>query len=196
MFSTLQGIVIGAVVLVAILVMAIVATHNARRQREQLRRKFGPEYNRAIAEYGSVAKAERQLMLRARRLQRFKLQKLNDADRIHYATAWTEIQAKFVDAPAEAVNDANELIKTVMQARGYPVEDFEHRVADLSVEHANVVQHYRAARALALANREGRANTEELRQAFVHYRALFTDLLAETRVMHPSHPSSMRHARA
>lgn len=192
MFSTLQGIVIAAVVIVAILVMAIIATQTARRQRERLRRKFGPEYDRAVAEYGSVAKAERQLLMRARRLERFKLRKLDEADRIHYVTAWSAIQAKFVDEPAEAVDAANELIKTVMQARGYPVEDFEHRVADLSVEHANVVQHYRAARALALANREGRANTEELRQAFVHYRALFTDLLPEPRVLSPS----MRHARA
>jgi hypothetical protein len=192
MFSTLQGIVIGGVILVAIVVMAIIATQNTRRQRAKLRRQFGPEYDRAIAEYGSVAKAERQLVLRARRLQRFKLRQLNEADRLHYMTAWTAVQSKFVDDPAGAVNDANVLIKTVMQARGYPVEDFEHRVADLSVEHANVVQHYRAARALALANREGRANTEELRQAFVHYRALFTDLLPEPQIMHPS----MHHARA
>jgi hypothetical protein len=90
------------------------------------------------------------------------------------------------------VTEGSRLIKTVMQARGYPVEDFEHRVADLSVDHADVVQHYRAARALALANQEGRANTEELRQAFVHYRALFTELLAEADVA----PTTLRHARA
>jgi hypothetical protein len=195
MFSNLQGIVIIVLVLVAVVVMALIATDNARRRREKLRRRFGPEYDRAVQEFGNVARAESELAARARRLERLHLHELNQADRIHFGNAWSALQAKFVDSPSEAVNEANQLIKTVMQARGYPVEDFEHRVADLSVEHANVVQHYRAARTLAEANREGRANTEELRQAFVHYRALFTDLLSEPKMAHPSHPS-MRQARA
>jgi hypothetical protein len=191
--STLQGIVVVVVILVALLVMVVVATENARRRREKLRRQFGPEYDRAVQQFGSVAKAERELSARARRLERIHLHDLNDADRIHFSNAWTAVQAKFVDNPSEAVHDANQLIKTVMQARGYPMEDFEHRVADLSVDHANVVQHYRAARELAHANREGRVNTEELRQAFVHYRALFSELLQEPKA--EEHPN-MRHARA
>lgn len=195
MFSTMQGIVIGIVIVVALIVMVIISTENTRRQREKLRRRFGPEYDRAVVQLGSVTKAERELTRRARRFDRFKVRPLNEADRLNFSTAWTTVQAKFVDDPSGAVNDANELIKVVMLARGYPVEDFEHRVADLSVEHAGVVQHYRAARALALANREGRVNTEELRQAFVHYRALFNDLLAEPKLSQRSHPS-MRHARA
>jgi hypothetical protein len=191
--STLQGIVVVVAILVALLVMVVVATENARRRREKLRRQFGPEYDRAVQQFGSVAKAERELSARARRLERIHLHDLNDADRIHFSNAWTAVQAKFVDNPSEAVHEANQLIKTVMQARGYPMEDFEHRVADLSVDHANVVQHYRAARELAHANREGRVNTEELRQAFVHYRALFSELLQEPKA--EEHPT-MRHARA
>jgi hypothetical protein len=192
MFSNLQGIVIIVLVLVAVVVMALIAADNTRRRREKLRRRFGPEYDRAVQEFGNVAKAEKELSERARRLERLHLHDLNQADRIHFGNAWSACQAKFVDSPSAAVSEANQLIKTVMQARGYPVEDFEHRVADLSVEHATVVQHYRAARTLAEANREGRANTEELRQAFVHYRALFTDLLSEPKVAH----ASMRQVRA
>ncbi len=190
--TTLQGIIVVLLILAAVVVMVVVTTENARRRREKLRRRFGPEYDRAVQEHGSVARAERELAARTRRLERLELRELNDADRIHFSNAWTAVQAKFVDNPSEAVHDANQLIKTVMQARGYPMEDFEHRVADLSVDHANVIQHYRAARTLAEANREGRANTEELRQAFVHYRALFADQLSETRVEH----SNMQHARA
>jgi hypothetical protein len=192
MMSPLQGIVLAVIVLVAIVVMVVIAAENGRRRRLRLRRQFGPEYERAVEQYGSVGKAERELIGRARRSQRLHLRDLNDADRIHFGNAWAGVQAKFVDDPSAAVNEGSRLIKTVMQARGYPVEDFEHRVADLSVEHAHVVQHYRAARALAQANQEGRANTEELRQAFVHYRALFTELLAVADV----EPTTLRHARA
>jgi hypothetical protein len=192
--STLQGTVVVAVILVALLVMVVVATDSVRRRRVKLRRQFGPEYDRAVEQFGSVAKAERELAARARRLERVQVRQLNEADRMHFTNAWTAIQAKFVDNPWDAVHEAHQLIKTAMQARGYPVEDFEHRVADLSVDHANVVQHYRAARELAHANREGRVNTEELRQAFVHYRALFADLLQEPRV--EEHPSGMHHVQA
>jgi type II secretory pathway pseudopilin PulG len=192
MMSPLQGIVVAVIVLVAIVIMVVIAAENGRRQRARLRRQFGPEYERAIEQYGSIGRAEKALSARARRLQKFHLRNLNDADRVHFGNAWTGVQTKFVDDPSAAVHEANRLIKTVMQARGYPVEDFEHRVADLSVDHAHVVQHYRAARALAQANQEGRANTEELRQAFVHYRALFTELLSEADV----EPVTLRHARA
>jgi hypothetical protein len=190
--TTTQAIIVVLLILVALVVVLVVTTDNARRRRAKLRSRFGPEYDRAVQQFGSVAKAERELAARTRRLERLDPRDLNEADRIHFSNAWSAVQVKFVDNPSEAVHDANQLIKTVMQARGYPVEDFEHRVADLSVDHANVVQHYRAARTLAEANREGRANTEELRQAFVHYRALFTELLAEAKVEHPN----MQHARA
>ena len=190
--STLQGTVVVVLILVALLVMVIVSTENGRRRRDKLRRRFGPEYDRAVKQFGSEIKAERELAARVRRMDRINLRELAQADRVRFSKEWSAVQTTFVDSPSEAVRDANQLIKKVMQARGYPVADYEHRVADLSVDHADVVRHYRAARAVAEANREGRASTEELRQAFIHYRALFADLLAEPKVAHPE----MRHARA
>jgi hypothetical protein len=174
-----QIVIIAVVVVLAIALIAWFASRNSHSQRERLRRRFGPEYDRAIEQYGSAAKAERMLMDRARRIEKFHVRPLSEADRTRLGASWRTVQARFVDDPSGAVREANELIKTVMHTRGYPVEEFEQRVADLSVDHAGVVQHYRAARVLAEANREGRANTEDLRQAFVHYRALFADLLDE-----------------
>jgi hypothetical protein len=178
--STTTWIVLLAVGAASVLLIMLVAAKSSKTRREALRRRFGPEYDRAVQEHGSVSKAERALALRARRVHGFQVRALNDADRVLFSNTWSKIQARFVDDPTGAVHEADRLIKTVMQARGYPLRgDFDDRVADLSVDHANVVQHYRAARVLADANREGRANTEELRQAFVHYRALFADLLEE-----------------
>ena len=169
-------VLIGAGVLV-IALLALGAARAPRARRAELKGRFGPEYDRAIEQYGSVARAERELLAREKRVQHFRLRRLSDADRTRFAEEWRAAQSRFVDDPSSAVNVADELIGRVMAARGYEVDEFEQRVADLSVGHANVVQHYRAARVLADANREGRANTEELRQAFVHYRALFSDLL-------------------
>jgi hypothetical protein len=185
MVLTSQQIVIIAIAVVVVLAaVAWFASRNSHSRRESLRRRFGPEYDRAIEQYGSAGKAEAMLMERARRIAKFHVRTLNETDRARFGASWRTVQARFVDDPSGAVREANELIKAVMQARGYPVEDFEQRVADLSVEHGPVVQHYRAARVLAEANQEGRANTEDLRQAFVHYRALFSDLLDEQGVEH------------
>ena len=164
---------------VAFALALILTTRESNRRRVQLRNRFGPEYERALADYGSEDLAERALLTRAKRVKKLHLKDLGSETRVRHASAWQNVQRMFVDDPGRAVHEADQLIQTVMRARGYPVEDFEQRVADLSVDHPSVVQHYRAARALADANREGRANTEELRQAFVHYRALFADLLGE-----------------
>jgi hypothetical protein len=158
----------------------------------ELRRRFGPEYDRAVEELGSRARAERELAARARRVERVRFRELSDADRARFTSAWANVQAQFVDDPASAVQAANVLIQELMQARGYPSGDYEHRVADLSVEHPAVVQHYRAARALSESSRTGQANTEELRQAVVHYRVLFADLLQESGPGH--HPLHEVHA--
>jgi hypothetical protein len=179
MLTPEQIALLAVIVLLVLGVIAMIASRSARTRRVSLRRRFGPEYDRAIEQYGSAAKAERVLLDRAKRVGGIRLQPLSEADRSRFAASWRSVQARFVDDPAGAVRDANELIKNVMQAHGYPMENFEQRVADLSVDHANVVHHYRSARVLAEANREGRANTEELRQAFVHFRVLFTDLLEE-----------------
>ena len=171
--------------IVAILIVAVVASrHRARVRRAELQRKFGPEYDRAVEEYGPD-RADRELLSRERRVGHFQSRELNAVDRARFLNSWSSIQAQFVDDPGVAVTGANELINEVMRARGYPTEDFEQRVADLSVEHAAVVQHYRAAKALADANRNGQVNTEELRQAMVHYRMLFADLLQEPKAATP-----------
>ena len=172
-------ILVGAVALIAIAIMAWLVVRSSRRRHVELRQRFGPEYERAVSEYGGERRAERELAKREHRVNRLHLHPLRVAERLRFEGQWRTVQARFVDDPSGAVTAADELIQAVMQAHGYPVRDFEHRVQDLSVEHANVVQHYRAARILSDANREGRANTEELRQAFVHYRALFADLLDE-----------------
>jgi hypothetical protein len=177
-------LLVGALVLVAIAVVAWLVARSSRRRHVELRQRFGPEYDRAVSEYGNEKRAERALMKRENFVHRLHLRPLREAERMRFAGEWRTIQAQFVDDPSGAVRAADELIQAVMGAHGYPIRDFEQRVQDLSVEHANVIQHYRAARSLSDANREGRANTEELRQAFVHYRALFADLLDEPGSVH------------
>jgi hypothetical protein len=171
-----------ALLVIAIAAIALLNARSARRRHAQLRQRFGPEYERVVEEQGSVARAERELRAREKRIDHLNLRALPPAELERFSADWRRVQARFVDDPSGAVQAADELIKAVMLARGYAVERFDQRVADLSVEHAEVVQHYRAAGVLAAANREGRANTEELRQAVVHYRALFADLLQQPEV--------------
>jgi len=193
--TTTQWTILAAVLAVlAVVAIALLSARASRRRHALLKDRFGPEYDRAIEEHGSVTRAERELAAREKRVRQQKLHPLQESVRARFSSDWSEVQARFVDDPSGAVQAADELIKDVMLARGYQADtEFDERVADLSVEHANVVQHYRAARVLSDANREGRANTEELRQAFVHYRALFADLLAETQ---PVPEGRMQEARA
>jgi hypothetical protein len=164
----------------AALIVTIFATRRRARLRSaDLRRRFGPEYERTVEEMGSSTRAERELAARKRRVEHFRFHELGEADRERFESMWNHIQAQFIDDPAAAVADANELIKDMMRARGYPNDGFEQRVADLSVDHPDVVAHYRAARALADSNRNEQFDTEELRQAVVHYRFLVADLLQE-----------------
>lgn len=174
--SLLLWTIVALVGVAIVIALAVASRRHARARRLELQRRFGPEYERAVEELGP-ARAERELAARARRVEHFHFRDLGTADRGRFASSWSRIQLQFVDDPAVAVSSANELIKEVMRARGYPTEDFEQRAADLSVEHPAVVQHYRAAQALADSNRAGQASTEELRQAVVHYRVLFNDLL-------------------
>ncbi len=170
-----------AVVLVVLVVLALAgfaAWAYMRRQRsEQLRERFGPEYERTVREYGDEKVAEERLRERQKRVAGLELRALPPADRLRYAAAWREAQARFVDDPPAAIADANELIKGVMQARGYPMAHFDQRAEDISVHHPEVVQHYRAAREIAGRSERRQAGTEDLRQAMVHYRALFQELL-------------------
>jgi hypothetical protein len=177
MTTTAEWLIVALALLLAVVIGLLAFRASRQRRHERLRQRFGPEYEHALEEYGNPERAERELAARAQRVHRFHVRELDEADREHFSDSWRRVQAHFVDDPSAAAQEADVLIKAVMAARGYPVEDFNQRVADLSVDHADVVQHYRAARALSEANNAGRADTEELRQAFVHYRALFAELL-------------------
>jgi hypothetical protein len=166
--------------IVVIVVVGGIVWMMMQRRTEELRKRFGPEYDRAITEHGDARQAESELAARQKRVERLDIHPLDPAERERFVDAWQATQSHFVDAPTEAIKDADRLVSEVMRTRGYPVGDFEQRAADISVDHPVVVENYRAARAIALSNERGAASTEELRQAIVHYRALFEDLL-ETR---------------
>jgi hypothetical protein len=171
--------VLVAVALFAVVVLAIAAARSrAHARHAALKRRFGPEYDRAVEEVGPE-RADRVLAERADRVKRFRVRELSAADRDRFSSEWMRIQAGFVDDPGVAVGEANALIEQVMRARGYPSRGYEERLEDLSVDHPAVVQHYRAASALSDSSRTGQLNTEELRQAVVHYRVIFADLLQE-----------------
>lgn len=157
-----------------------------RRQHEGLRRRFGPEYEYALAGLGDDSSTDRELYSRTKRVQRLPLRVLDEAECERFAIRWAEVQTRFVDNPGVAVRRADQLILELMRTLGYPEEGFEQRVLDLSVRYSEFVQHYRAGRALLDANRGEHADTEELRQAFVHFRALFGELLADGGSVHAS----------
>jgi len=177
---TVEGLLAIMAVVVVVAVGAGVGfwlrSRNTQR-RASLRREFGPEYDRLVESCGDRDQAERELAAREHRVKKLHIRLLSPQERDGFGAAWAGIQHRFVDEPVGAVADADRLVKEVMQRRGYPMDNFDQRVADLSVNHASVVQHYRAARALAASSAQGHAGTEDLRQAIVHYRALFSDLL-------------------
>ncbi|MGN9777868.1 hypothetical protein ACTMS0_19210 [Micromonospora sp. H33] len=179
--SPTQVIVIVVVVLV-IVALAVAGRTYARRRA--LRSRFGPEYDRVVAEQDSRTAAERELRDRERRHAELTLTPLSPESRARYAAAWEELQVRFVDSPKETVGDADELVTRLIAERGYPTGDFSDQIAHLSVEHARTLTHYRDAHEIHLRNSRGEASTEELRQAVVHYRALFADLLGEEPVGH------------
>jgi predicted nucleic acid-binding protein len=157
-----------------------------RRRSNQLRAEFGPEYKRAVDETGDRRAAETELRERQQRVEALDVRPLPAREREAYAQEWRRVQAEFVDEPGAAITEADALIGKVMEARGYPVVDFEQRVADISVGHANVVEHYRAAHQIASRRDDVRTDTEALRQAMVHYRALFEDLLESSNGTNPA----------
>ena len=180
-------LVLLAVVVVAAALAVVAVWRNGQiKRRRELHLRFGPEYERLLAEYDDPRRADRELEARAQRVHKLHIKELTEGERKTFAEAWRQTQARFVDTPSIAVRAAHDLVQQVMRQRGYPVDDFEQGVADLSVDHATVVEHYRAAHALQDANRQGREDTEELRQAMVHYRALFSDLLGMSREPRPS----------
>ena len=167
-------------VIVGILVLAVVGWLVWQRQRsEQLRTRYGPEYERTVTEVGDKRRAESELVKRQQRVEQLDIRPLSAEQQTGYLQQWRSVQARFVDDPKGAVTDADRLVEDVMKTRGYPVSDFDQRAADLSVHHPRVVDNYRAARDIAHRHRRGEATTEDLRQAMVHYRGLFEDLLED-----------------
>ena len=167
--------VVAAVAVLAIL--AVVWMVMQQRRRTHLKDRFGPEYDQALRQHPDARAAERELLDRERRVATFAIKPLTSDDAARFTQAWRLIQSRFVDDPKGAVVDADRLVDEVMRTRGYPIADLEQRAADISVDHPRVVANYRSARVIAERNTRGETNTEELRQALVHYRELFADLL-------------------
>jgi hypothetical protein len=172
-----MDITIALVIVLLIVIGAVAWILIQRRHSEELRERFGAEYQRAVNEHGDQQRAEAELTEREKRVSRLDIRQLNQQEYERFSQAWRATQARFVDEPVAAIKEAERLVVDLMRTRGYPTGDFEQRAADISVDHSNVVENYRAARAIAISNERGEADTEQLRQAMVHYRALFEDLL-------------------
>ena len=171
------GAIVAIIVAVVVVVLVIGALTMARRRK--LQQRFGPEYDRVAGEMNSRRKADAELTERERRVRSLDIRPLDETARVKYAGEWTAIQERFVDQPEQAVAQAGMLVTAVMKDRGYPTEGHDQILADLSVEHANTLDHYRAAHQVSLQAEEGSASTEDLRLAMLHYRALFGDLLGQ-----------------
>jgi hypothetical protein len=173
-----SGTIVIIVIAIIVVVAAIAGIAYATRRR-RLQQRFGPEYDRMVEEKGSRSKAEAELANRQRRVADLDIRPLDPAARARYSENWAVVQERFVDAPQDAVMAAQRLVMTVMKERGYPTEGGDQVLADLSVDHANVLDHYRAAYDISQRAADNAASTEDLRQAMIHYRALFQDLLGD-----------------
>lgn len=179
--------IIGAIIVVALILIVAFVMVSRKREAERLRQAFGPEYDRQVeAAGGSRSKAEAELLKREKRVEKLEIRPLPPAQRNAFMDEWQQVQAGFVDDPEKAIALADALVGEVMKARGYPVDDFEQRAADISVDHPQLVSNYRAAHEIAVRHRQGKAGTEDLRAAFIGYRAMFEELLG-TRAEEPAH---------
>jgi hypothetical protein len=171
-------VIVGIAILVgAALICGFVWWQNQSKRSKGLRERFGPEYEHVVGEAEKRRDAERELEQRAARVERLHLKDLEPDARQRYSEQWVSVQARFVDDPNEAIFTAHQLVQQVMAARGYPITDFEQQAADVSVDHPEVVRNYRVAHDIMKKHEDGGATTEDLRQAMVHYRALFNELL-------------------
>jgi hypothetical protein len=167
-----------AVVAVLVIIVAVALfMRNRRNNTAKLRDRFGSEYERAVLQHGSERKAEAKLADRETRVEALKIRELDQAERERYSAQWQAAQSRFVDYPKGAVTEADELVCSLMQTRGYPVADFDQRAADISVDHPRVVENYRSAHGIARRLGTNEVNTEDLRTAMIHYRSLFDELL-------------------
>lgn len=177
------NIIIAVVVILLIMGIIMAVGFSRRQSTKKLQNKFGPEYDRTVENAGDAKKAQAELLERQKRVDSLNVHPLSESERARYLAEWTAVQAKFVDQPGQATVEADHLIMNVMQARAYPVSDFEQRAADISVSYPELVTNYRAARKIALKNEQHQADTEELRQAFIYYRSLFAELLKTEEVV-------------
>jgi len=173
--DTWVWIVIG--VIVVIVVLGVVFSALRTRRSRSLQDQFGREYDRTVDKAGGRREAERELAERQKRHDELELKPLSQDARDSYLQQWQVTQGRFVDDPTGAVSEADDLVQRVMRDRGYPVDDFEQRAADISVEHPELVEKYRTANGIARASERGEASTEDLRHSVRHYRALFVELL-------------------
>src|SRR5262245_14331253 len=171
------GAIVAIIVAVALVILVIGALTTMRRR--QLRQRFGQEYDRVAGDMRSHRKADAELAARERRVQSLDIHPLDETTRVKYAAEWTAIQERFVDQPEQAVTQARLLVTSVMKGQGYPTEGHDQTLADLSVEHAGTLDHFRAAHQISMQAEAGTAATEDLRLAMLHYRALFSDLLGQ-----------------
>jgi hypothetical protein len=175
------SILIAASVVVGIALVVVAAgLVRSRKKTRRLQQHFGPEYERLVSETGGQKAAEKELTARERKRDTLDIVPLTPAAQSDFTTRWHEVQTGFVDNPATAVGVADRLVTEVMRTRGYPVDDFDQRAADISVDHPQVVENYRTAHGIHLSQQDGDVSTEQQREAFVHYRALFEELLDAT----------------
>ena len=173
-------LIAGVVVIVLIIVVVVgLYVRNRRNTTAGFRNRFGPEYDRAVLEHGSERKAQVKLADRETRVESLKIRALTVAERGRYSADWQSVQSRFVDHPKGAVTEADELVSSLMQARGYPVADFDQRAADISVDHPRLVENYRSAHGVAVRIGRDQASTEDLRTAMIQYRNLFDELAEE-----------------
>lgn len=170
-------LIAAAIVVIAAVAIIVARSANSRKRTERLKERFGPEYERTVGEAGEQSGAEDELAARERKRDKLDIVPLSPGAREKYADSWRTVQTAFVDNPSSAVGDADRLVTQVMRDRGYPIDDFDQRAADISVDHPKVVENYRTAHSIYLLQEEGDVGTEDQREAFVHYRALFEKLL-------------------
>jgi hypothetical protein len=170
-------IALAVVVILLIIVGVVLYMRKRKKTTAELRGRFGTEYDRAVQQHGSERKAEAKLTDRAARVEMLRIRELDPAERERYVSQWQAVQSRFVDYPKGTVTEADELVCSLMQARGYPVADFDQRTADISVDHPRVVENYRSAHDIALRVGSGSVTTEDLRTAMINYRSLFEELV-------------------
>jgi hypothetical protein len=166
-----------AVLLIALGIAVVVWFVMQKQRSAKLKQRFGPEYDRAVIDFGGRTPAEAELLKREQRVAQLKIVSLTPADAARFSQAWSTLQSRFIDSPKGVVVEADQLVRELMEKRGYPMGDFERRAADISVDYPGVVSNYRAAHVIATRDASGEADTEELRKAVIHYRTLFDELL-------------------